>query len=255
MDARLSQRSLMIAASLATLLTLGLIVALIFATRPASAAPVATPAGSPPPGITVTGHAEVEGTPDTLRLDIGVSVTEPTVDAAMDKANAASIAVQQALRDNGVAEKDLQTTNVSVQPEYDWSGNTQRLRGYSVSQSLRATLRDIDSAGAVISAATTAGGDNTIINGLSFDLEDNASLLESARERAIADARQRAEQYASAAGRSVGQIVGITESVASLPSPIDGRMMAGASEAADAVPIAPGTQSVTVDVNVVFELK
>lgn len=258
MDAPLPKRSLMVAAALFALLTLGLIVALIVSlTRPATAAPASLSTGSSAPsaGITVTGHAEVEGVPDTLRLDIGVQVNEASVDAAMERANTSSAAVQKALRDQGVAEKDIQTTQVSVQPQYDWSSNSQRLIGYQVTQTVRATLRDVETAGAVVSAATSAGGDDTVINGISFDLEDNATLLESARARAVEDAKARASQYASAADRSLGQVVSISENVTTSPSPVFAERSSADTFAGSEVPIAPGTQSVTVDVTVIFELR
>lgn len=254
MDTRLTPRLLGIAATAATLvLALAILALAIMATRPAPAAAATVPSTptAAAPGVTVAGTARVEGVPDTLRLDMGVNVIEKDVETALTKANEASATLQQTLRDNGVAERDLASTGLSIQPQQDWSKNTPVIIGYQVTQTITAKLRDVDKAGAVIGAAAAAGGNATIVNGISWDIDDNEALLKDARDRAIADARARAEQYAKAAGRGLGQVVSITESTSSTPQPYAYEahdMASGASS----VPLAPGTQTVAVDVVVVY---
>jgi uncharacterized protein YggE len=202
-------------------------------------------------GITVTGSGAVRGTPDTLTLAIGVQVRGTTVTAAMDAANAKSSAVQSSLRGHGVDSKDLQTSGLSVQPEYTTSGGRSVLNGYQVSESLTANLRDLRTAGTAISAAAAAGGDSTRIDSISLDLSDTGTLVSAARDRAFAQAKGKAEQYAKAAGVELGAVQGIQESVATPGSPI--YASAGDVRAA-AVPIAAGSQQVTVDVTVQFAI-
>ncbi len=200
----------------------------------------------------MTGSGRVAGTPDVLRLDIGVSVTKPTVTAALDAANSAAAAVQKSLADSGVADADVQTSGLSIQTDYDYNGNTPKLRGYQVSESVTARLRDLDKAGAAISAAATAGGDATRINSAGLDLENSSDLLVAARDRAVAEARTKAEQYAKAVGRSLGPVVSITEQTTSPgPSPMADRAVA-MSASASPVPIAVGSQEISVDVTVVW---
>lgn len=202
-------------------------------------------------GITVTGNGAVSGTPDTLKLTIGVEVTNATMTKALDAANSHAAAVQKSLRDHGVGDKDLQTSGLSVQPNYTDSGGRSVISGYRVSESLTATLRDLKTAGDAVSAATQAGGDATRIDSVSLDLSDTGTLVSAARERAFAQAKGKAEQYARAAGVDLGAVLSIQENVSN-PTPV---MYAApmAAKASD-VPIAAGSQQVGVDVTVVFAI-
>jgi uncharacterized protein YggE len=126
--------------------------------------------------ISVSGNGEVTGTPDTLIVDLGVQVMRPTVDAATGESARLAQAVIDALKAEGVAEKDIQTTNYSIRPEYDYRNDTQTLRGYRVSNTVSAKIRDLDKAGEVIDAATAAGGNDAIVNNIRFDLEADGVL-------------------------------------------------------------------------------
>jgi uncharacterized protein YggE len=220
--------------------------------RAAAIAPTTTTAGQPA-GITVTGTGTVEGTPDTLRLDMGVEVTEASVAEALDRANAVATRLHEALEKAGVEKDDLQTTGLTINPTYDYpaSGGSPVLRGYTVSESVSATLRDIDEAGAAISAAVSAGGDNARVHGISLALEGTGPLLTDARTRAVEDARAKAEAYAKAVGRDLGTLVSITEQV-STPSPIAYGRESMDAAASSAVPIEPGSQDVGVTVTAVY---
>jgi uncharacterized protein YggE len=202
-------------------------------------------------GITVTGSGAVSGTPDTLKLAIGVQVKAPTVTAALAAANGKAAAVQTSLRGHGVQSKDLQTSGLSVQPDYTQSGARPVLSGYQVSESLTASLRDLATAGAAISAAAQAGGDSTRIDSITLDLPDTGTLVSAARERAFAEAKSKAEQYAKAAGVGLGSVTGIQESVATPPSPV---YAMPSMAAAGAVPIAAGSQQVSVEVTVEYAI-
>jgi len=221
------------------------------------AASTGTSGGSPAgtAGITVTGTGTVSGTPDSLRLAMGVSVTQPSATAALDAANAAAAKLQATLRQKGVADKDLQTSGVSIQPQYTdgGSGKAPSISGYEVTESLTATLRNLKTAGDTITAAAQAGGDATRITSVSLDLTDTGPLVTAARGKAFTQAKEKAQQYAQAAGVPLGPVVGISEQVTT-PSPVYAADAAGMVPAAKAVPIAAGSQDVAVSVTVVFGL-
>lgn len=227
----------------------------------APAVPTSTTTGPVPPapvagasaGITVTGSAEVAGTPDTLRLDLSVTTKADTVAEALGQANQATTKVQDSLRHSGVDRKDLQTSNLQVQPDYSYPANgTPVLRGYQVTEGVTARLRGLGRAGAAIADVTRAGGDALRINGIQLDLGDSSTLVAAARDKAMADAKAKAAQYAKASGRSLGAVVSITEDV-SQPPPVDYAMRAGAAaDSLKAVPIEPGSQDVGVRVTVVY---
>lgn len=222
---------------------------------PASAVAASDGAGTPTAGITVTGSGTVSGTPDALKLAMGVQVTRPTVDAALDAANAAAAKVQAALKQRGVADKDLQTSGVSIQAEYSYDNNKQTLTGYLVSENVTATLRDLKTAGATISTAAAAGGDATRIDSVTLDLTDTSKLVTAAREAAFKQAKDKAEQYSRVAGVSLGQVVSISETMSTAPpAPMEMRAAAPTAKAVSDVPIQPGSQDVVVQVTVVFDV-
>ncbi|MHB1473477.1 MAG: SIMPL domain-containing protein [Dermatophilaceae bacterium] len=220
-------------------------------TRPSAALAVGSP------GIIVGGRAKVAGTPDTLRLDLSVVATASSVSEALASANRSAAAVQKSLLDSFVQKKDLQTSGLNIAPEYDYSNNAApRLKGYQVSESISARLRDLGRAGDAIGKAVDAGGNAVRVNGISLDLEDTGALVSSARDKAFADAKAKAEQYAKAAGRSLGAVISISEDVTT-PSPIPMPYAAAGTTAKDlaSVPIQPGSQDVSVSVTVVFAMR
>jgi uncharacterized protein YggE len=231
---------------------------LVGSARP-SVAGAATPtvlsasAGSPADtGITVTGTGKVTGTPDTLRISLSVTATSQDVDTALASANKAAKAVQDAFLAKGVARKDLQTSNVSIQPNYNSKGAPS---GYVVSESMTASVRDLTKAGATLSAAVDAGGNAVRVDAVSFALEDTNGLVSGARKGAVDDARAKAEQYAAAAGRSLGAVQSISEVVTSpTPQYFDGLAYARTAQASAPVPLQAGSQDLSVQVTVVYAL-
>jgi hypothetical protein len=202
-------------------------------------------------GISVTGMGEVTGTPDTVEVDLGVSVLGETVDEATATAAERAEAVIAALTSNGVAEEDITTTDYSIYPEYDYSGNQERLVGYRVTNTVRAKIRDLDTTGTVLDAATAAAGDEARVSGLRFSIEDNAELVSSAREAAWADALAKATQLADLSGQTLGAATSITETVSTPPVPIPYAADAAGAERAT-TPIEPGTSAVTITLQVEF---
>jgi uncharacterized protein YggE len=215
----------------------------------APATSMGTSASTADTGITVTGTGKVTGTPDTLRVSLSVTARNPDVDTALASANKSAKAVQDALLAKGVAAKDLKTSDVSIQRYTSKSQPS----GYVVYESMTASVRDLAKAGAVLSAAVAAGGNAVRIDGVSISLEDTSGLVADARKGAIDDAKAKAEQYAAAAGRSVGEVQSISEVVRS-PNPQYMGDYAVSARALGSVPIQAGSQDVEVQVTVVYAL-
>jgi uncharacterized protein YggE len=202
-------------------------------------------------GVVVDGVGKVSGTPDVLRVTLGVSVRRADVSSAMAAASSRQNAVRAALKRNGVADRDLQTSDVSVYPETD---NRGRPNGYRVTETLTAKLRHLGTAGRAITAAVSAGGNDTVVQGVSFALEDNAALLEQARDDAYADARAKAERYAHLSGRSLGDVQLVAETAD--PAQVQPMPYAAAALRDKAsLGIDPGTSDVTVSVTVRWALR
>jgi uncharacterized protein YggE len=205
-------------------------------------------------GITVSGQGIVYGQPDIAVVTLGVQATAATVADARSQASDRMNAMLSALKDGGVDEKDIQTTQFSVDAQYDYSNNRQTIIGFMVNNVVTAKVRDIDKTGELIDAAVTAGGDQARVQGVQFTIDDPAALQDEARKEAMADARARAQTLADAAGATLGDPRSISESGG--PSPIFfGAEAASRLQALPDTPIQTGELQVTIDVSVVYELK
>jgi uncharacterized protein YggE len=238
------------------LLALVAVGAVLFAACGSGSESLVSPAGadgSTTNGINVSGQGKVTGKPDTLSVNLGVSLLRPTVDQATADAATLATAIIDAFKGAGVAEDDIQTANYNIYPEYDYSGTQQRLLGYRVTNEVRVKIRNLDNAGATIDAATAAGGDATVINSLAFSIEDNAELLQMARTAAWADAEAKARQLAQLAGLELGSASSITESISYDTPPIYYER-AAADQAGASTPIESGTQDVIINIQVTFRI-
>jgi uncharacterized protein len=203
--------------------------------------------------ITVTGTGKVSGVPNQLSLSMGVQTSAGSVATALREANAAARSVAAVLRRSGVASADIQTSGLSIYPSY--SGSSGVPSGYQVSEELTITLRRLSVAGSQISAAARAGGNATTVDGVSLNLSDTSTLLASAREKAVADAKAKAAAYAHALGRPLGPVVTMSEAPPAQPyQPLPFAATPSAGRAPSAVPVHPGTQQLSVTVTVVFAL-
>lgn len=201
--------------------------------------------------ITVSGTGTVSGTPSQLVLSMGVQVNAASAGSALQQASQAASRVIAALRARGVAAADIQTSGLSLQPSYQ--GSSSLPDGYAVSESLTATLRHLGAVSAEIDATVRAGGNAATIDGVSLNLTDTSDLLARARAAAVADARVKAAQYASAIGRPLGPVLSITDQAPAQPYPIDATGSA-ATPHASSVPVSPGTQQLSVSVTVVYAM-
>ena len=215
---------------------------------------VAIAAVSPPgdSGVVVDGLGKTTGTPDVLRVILGLSLKRADVSTAMSAANAGQARLRNALTKAGVAAKDVQTSEVRVHRSYDNKGAS---NGYQVTETLMAKLRDLKKAGQAISSAVAAGGPEATVQGVSFSLENNDALLGQARDLAYADAKQKAQRYANLSGRQLGEVQRVTESSSTPFESARGFSAATGGAALSDVPIDPGTAEVSVSVTVRWALR
>lgn len=223
-----------------------------------SRALAAAPATAVPgPSITADGLGHIAGTPDVLKIDLGVEGRADTVAGALDAASVALTRVRNSLRAHGVAPADLQTSQLSVQADYDYVKNRPVLRGYVAQEGLTARLHRLATAGKVITDAVAAGRSAVRVNGIALDIDSDAALVAQARDRAFTAARAKAEQYAKLAGRPLGAVTSVTENVTPAPpQPIEkSAFLARAVRADAAVPVEPGSAEVSVRVVVVWAMR
>jgi len=221
--------------------------ALLLAISLAGAALAADPAR-----ITVTGEGRVDAAPDMATITLGVTSEGTTATAAM-AANSAQLAqVLANLKAAGIADRDLQTTGLALNPNWQSNDNASNLRivGYVASNILTVRVRALAGLGAALDAAVKDGA-NTV-DGVSFGLADPDPVLDEARRRAVTDATRRALLLTEAAGVSLGAVVAINEGGGSFaPAPMFGKAV---GMTAEAVPLASGEVSLSASVTMVWEI-
>lgn len=202
--------------------------------------------------ITITGEGEVSAAPDVAQIDIGL-FTEGSDVPQIQQANAAKVnAIIAAMKGLGIAEADMQTSNYSISPRYQYDEGKQTIIGYTVSQNLSVKVRDLSRIGSVLAKAGELGANQ--VSGVTFTIDDPSELEQQARIEALAEARRKADQLAAALGVRIVRVVSFSESSGGLPPPIP---IARGLEAADAVApdIRPGSLDVTSQVSVTFEIR
>ncbi|BCX03555.1 MAG: hypothetical protein KatS3mg053_1493 [Candidatus Roseilinea sp.] len=204
--------------------------------------------------VTVVGVGRATASPDIARVTLGVDIVNLRLSAALTEANRKTAAIMAALEKAGVEKKDIRTAEFNVFPQQSYGpSGPGPITGYRVINTMRVTVRDLDNAGAVLDAAINAGA-NTI-QGLVFTIENVKAIEADAREDAMADAKARAEALASAAGAKVGRVLTISEIVSSSsPMPVFAAAPTGEGLGGGAS-ITPGTQDVTIQVQVTYEIE
>ncbi|MEY4981928.1 MAG: hypothetical protein RIR62_194 [Pseudomonadota bacterium] len=202
--------------------------------------------------LTVTGEGMAEATPDLATISMGVTTQGDSAAAAMAANTAALQAVMDRLVAAGIEARDIQTSNLSLNPNWTQSadGSQSVISGYIASNQVTVRVRDVAKVGPVLDAAV-ADGANTL-NGISFGLQDDSALREEARTEAVADARARAQTLAGAAGVQLKRIVSIAEGGGFAPPQPMYRMEAAM---AGDVPVAGGEVGVTASVTVIYEIE
>lgn len=213
------------------------------------------PGGAQAQGISVTGTGEASAAPDLALLTVGVSVLRDSVREAREEAAEAMNAVIDSIKDNGVADEDIQTRRFSIQPDFDFDDGRRELRGFRVTNIVSAKLRDLDRVGDIIDDAAEAGEDAVEIQGLNFTIDDPDELQAQARDDAVADARAKAERLAELAGVKLGDPISISEGGFRLPQAIPLGAVALDEAARAPTPIEIGELEVSVSVSVVFAIE
>jgi uncharacterized protein len=204
-----------------------------------------------PPAISVSGEATVSAAPDQAQIDAGVVSEGKTAREASDANNAAMGKVLLALKGAGIEEKDYQTSRLLLQPQYPPNPNRTGpavISGYRATNRVAIKVRDITKIASLVDVLVGAGANE--IGGISFVVSQASKLLDDARERAMADARRKAEIYANAAGVTLGDALRISEEGTSTPL-FRGKMAAPMA----ATPVAPGEETLSVTVNVSWAIR
>jgi uncharacterized protein len=205
--------------------------------------------------ISLSGHGEVKARPDMAVVNVGVTTNAATAREALTQNTEAMQKVFASLKASEIEAKDIQTANFMINPRYQYDPNNAqppKLMGYDVSNTVTVSVRKLDTLGAVLDQVVGEGSNQ--INGVMFAIADDENLKDQARKLAVADAERKAKLYADTGHITLGQITSMSESSYQPPQPIPfGKAVR--AEAASAVPIAEGEQSVAIDINIVWEIK
>lgn len=205
--------------------------------------------------FSVTGEGKATATPDIAVVNAGVTAQGASVKQVQQDLNTKINAVTAAVKKVGVDAKDIQTTNYSIQPTYDFQAPTQRITGYQANTNVTIKVRNLDLANGVVDAATGAGANQ--VGGITFDVSDKTKAENEARELAVAEAKKKAETAAKAAGFTLGKVINYSEDFGGrVPIP-----MYAKADAAMGAPerlltqIEPGSSEIIVTVSLSYEIR
>jgi hypothetical protein len=212
-----------------------------------------------PATLSLAGSGEVAAAPDMAVIASGVVTEAKTARAALSANNAAMAEIVAAMKNAGIAEKDLQTSGFSVEPQYyyppqqkDGRREPPRITGYQVSNRLGVKVRDLAKLGELLDLSVSLGANQ--VSGIAFSVTEEQPLMDTARKQAMGDALRKAKLYAQAAGVTLKRILTISESSGRRPpQPFLARSMA--MEAADSVPVEAGELTLAAEVNVTWEIE
>lgn len=203
----------------------------------------------PEDSLTVHGTAEMKVKPDIAYIDIGVVTQAKDSTAAVQDNATRATALVKALKDAGIADKDVQSQVYAVQPQYDYNPSPARLTGYQVTNNFRVTVRDLTKVGNVIDKATQAGGNQ--VNNVTFDLADRTQAESDALAKAVASAKSKAAVMAQAAGITLGRLRTLSDSSEPIVQPYVMQRQTFAMKAAMPAPETPiESQDISVNANV-----
>ncbi len=225
----------------------------------ASTSTPTTPAGcgSSQPRLTVQGTGQAKGTPDLLTAVFGFTSSAGTSSAALSQNNAEVNQALLALGGQGVAQADIQTTGLTLAPQYVYPKGVPTLTGYQVTNTVTAKLRDLKKAGAAIDGVVNATGNAATVNSLNFSFDNPTGVEDQARVKAVHQAVAHAGAMAAAAGRRLGAVCSLTDTTQpSVFAPGSAGLAYGAqsNDATSAVPVEPGSQTQTDQVTMVYAL-
>ena len=205
--------------------------------------------------VSVTGAGSANLVPDIAYIYLGVHTEKPSASEAVDENNAQTQKMIEALKDFGIAAKDIRTTNFSIWPQerYDqFTGTPTGEKTYIVDNTVYVTVRDLDKLGDLLDTVVAAGA-NTV-NSIQFDVADKSEALKNARAEAVKNAEEQAKELTDVAGVKLGKIqsIGFYDSS---PYPVFDGKGGGGAAMESSVPIQPGQLTFTVSVSVTYEIK
>ena len=251
--------SALIVAVVVAVLLGGAALGLAVGRQPTAAAAARAPASCGPttPKLTVQGVGEATATPDLLTVVVQVDAAGPSATAALASDNTKAGAAVAAFRYGGVEPKDIQTSGLSLQPQYAYPKGVPTVTGYQVTNSVTATLRNVSKSGAVIDGVVGVAGNAVQIESVGFSADHPAVLEDRARARAATQAVAHAKALARAAGRSLGRVCSLTDQSPPAATGAANGALAFSSAGSDvaAVPIESGSQSESDQVSLVYALQ
>jgi uncharacterized protein YggE len=205
--------------------------------------------------LDITASGEVTRVPDVAVISAGVVTRQQTASSAIQENSSRMERVLAALKKAGVAERDVQTSSLSLSPEYRYQENQPpQLVGYTASNQVSIRFRDIRNSGKILDALVAEGANQ--INGPSLTIDKPEAALDEARQQAIANGRARAELYARTLGKRVARVISVSEGGGNYPVPPPMPVMMEARMAGQAdTKVVPGEQKLQVSVSMVFDLQ
>lgn len=209
--------------------------------------------------ITVSGEGKVMATPDIAELNFGVKTERvKTSEKAMEILGEKMTAVVDAIKAQGIEEKDIKTQHLNLSPAYDWNEGKRVDRGFEANQNVRVKIRNTDDTSKVLTAATSAGANQA--GNVSFTIDEPETLREQARTKAIENGQKKAADLAKQLGKSLGKLKGFNEGGGGMPYPMMEKAMAygrggGGDEDMNMPPVPTGEQEIRVNVSLTYELK
>lgn len=207
-----------------------------------------------PAPFTVSAEGKISAVPDIAQISLGFTATDTTVAGAQNQANSTINKITSAVKNLGIESKDIQTSNYTINPNYDYRSSGQTITGYSVNVSLVVKVRDFAKINQVIDAATANGANQ--VGGLSFTFDDPEKYQAQARKIAIDNAKKKAQDIASAAGISLGKLINVSEENTSPIRPVP--MLANAatgSEKSAPTQVEPGSSEISSTITLSYEIR
>lgn len=207
-------------------------------------------------GISVSGSATISLAPDIATLTLGVEAIDESVARARNDAAEAMAGIIDVLESAGIADEDIQTQRLSIQPQYDYSTETRTLIGFSVTNIVNITIRDIALVGPIIDRSVEAGGDLTRVQSIHFSTDDVSQYEMQLVEEAVKDATDKAQHLAELTGVTLGEPLSISYGGGS-PYPVfdDFFRMEMAESAAFDTSVSPGEIEASVTVSILFSIE
>lgn len=213
---------------------------------------IKTSSSSKSDGFSVTGTGKSSIKPDSASLSVGVESRGPSSEMVQEQMNGSINKVTDAIKALGIESADIKTSNYNVNPEYDYTSATRKITGYSASTNLQIRVKDIAKANSVLDAATKAGA--TQVGNINFENSDKSAAENEARQKAVVDAKAKAESAAKIAGFKLGKIINYSEN-SGYPSIQPMLMKADSAQGNVATEVQPGTNEVSISVTLSFEVE